>query len=138
MRTPSRLLLLAAITCCVGCHHCPTHIVATPAPPTATPGPARLNILTWNIWMMPWFTFQSPHNRKRAGAIADELLKQDFDILCFEKAFDGGARNVLLKALGTRYPNHYGPANSGSLKVNSGLWILSRIPLSESHEIQFR
>ena len=46
---------------------------------------------------------------------------------------------MLSKALGARYPYRYGPANSGfSLKVNSGVWILSRIPLSERHEIQFR
>ena len=105
----------------------------------AAAGPPRLKILTWNMWMMPWFTFQSPRNRQRSAAIADELLKQDFDILCLEKSFDGGARDVLTKALGARYPYRYGPANSGfSLKVNSGVWILSRFPLSNYHEIQFR
>jgi hypothetical protein len=88
--------------------------------------------------MMPWFTFQSPRNHKRAAAIAGELLKQDFDIICFEKAFDGGARDVLLKALGPRY-REYGPANDGpSLKINSGVWVLSRIPLTKQGETQFR
>jgi endonuclease/exonuclease/phosphatase family metal-dependent hydrolase len=101
--------------------------------------PTRLKILTWNMWMMPWFTFQSPHNKERAAAIAAELLKQDFDILCLEKSFDGGARDVLTKALGARYPYRYGPANTGvSLKVNSGVWILSRFELSNYHEIQYR
>jgi hypothetical protein len=47
--------------------------------------------------MMPWFTFQSPRNKDRAAAIAAELLKLDFDILCLEKAFDGGARDVLTR-----------------------------------------
>jgi endonuclease/exonuclease/phosphatase family metal-dependent hydrolase len=89
--------------------------------------------------MMPWFTFQSPHNHTRARAIAEEILKLDFDILCLEKSFDGGARAVLAEALHARYPYNYGPANSGfSFKVNSGVWILSRIPLSERHDIQFR
>ncbi len=133
------MLLLTA------CHHyCPAGLVATPpAPSIGEPrlpaGPAQLKILTWNIWMMPWFTFQSPHNQKRARAIAEELLNLDLDILCLEKAFDGGARAVLSKALGARYPYRYGPTNSGfSLKVNSGVWVLSRIPLSGLHEIQFR
>src|SRR5262245_12035633 len=132
------LLLLTA------CHHCPVGLVATPPPPPAVgpglpTGPAQLKILTWNIWMMPWFTFQSPHNQARARAIAEEILKLDFDILCLEKAFDGGARAVLSRALGARYPYRYGPANSGfSLKVNSGVWIFSRIPLTDRHEIQFR
>ncbi len=89
--------------------------------------------------MMPAFTFQSPRNRDRAADIATELLKQDFDILCLEKSFDGGARNVLTQALKARYPYRYGPANSDfSLKVNSGVWILSRFALSDYHEIQYR
>src|SRR6185295_5220964 len=95
-------------------------------------------ILTWNIWMMPPFTFQSPRNRKRAAVIAAELLDRDFDILCLEKVFDSGARVVLEKALGQRYPYRYGPANCGGLKVNSGVWILSRFPLSDYREIQYR
>ena len=87
---------------------------------------------------MPRFTFQSPENNKRAAAIAAELLKQDFDILCFEKAFDAGAREVLWNELRARYPNKYGPANNGfSLKVNSGVWVLSRLPLTELGETQF-
>jgi endonuclease/exonuclease/phosphatase family metal-dependent hydrolase len=117
-------------------------MVATPAPPLPTPLPAdsaRLKVLTWNIWMMPRLTFQSPENCKRAAAIAVEVLKQDFDILCFEKAFDAAARHVLWNALRARYPNQYGPANNGpSLKVNSGVWILSRTPLTELGETQFR
>lgn len=100
---------------------------------------ARLRILTWNIWMMPWFTFQSPGNRRRAAAIAEELLKLDADILCLEKVFDRGARDVLVKTLGSRYPHRYGPANSGfNLKVNSGVWVLSKFPLPRRREIQFR
>src|SRR5882724_11918094 len=107
----SALLLLTA------CHHCPAGLIAMPSAPSIgdlrlPAGPAPLKILTWNIWMMPWFTFQSPHNQERARAIAEEILKLDYDILCLEKAFDGGARAVLSKALGGRYPYRYGPANS--------------------------
>jgi hypothetical protein len=117
-------------------------MIATPAPPlpqSLPTDPARLKILTWNIWMMPEFTFQSPRNVKRAAAIAEELLKQNFDILCLEKAFDARAREVIWNAMRTRYPFRYGPANNGfSIKVNSGVWILSRIPLIELGETQFR
>ena len=138
----ARLALVGAVLCCGGCFHCPDSVVAVPAPPAPVPlpvDPARVKVLTWNIWMMPWFTFQSPHNRERAAVIAQELLKLDLDILCFQKAFDSGARDVLWEALRTRFPNQYGPANSGfSLKVNSGVWILSRMPLTELGEIQFR
>jgi hypothetical protein len=99
----------------------------------------QLKLLTWNIWMMPTWTFQSPKNSQRAAAIADQLLLRDFDVLCFEKAFDGGARDVLKRKLGPRYPYAYGPLNqNGSpFKINGGLWVLSRLPLSELRELQF-
>jgi hypothetical protein len=67
------------------------------------------------------------------------LLKLDLDIPCPEKVFDGGAHKVLSKALNARYPYQYGPANSKlSIKVNSGVWVVSRFPLTELKEIQFR
>jgi endonuclease/exonuclease/phosphatase family metal-dependent hydrolase len=137
--------LLSALLLLSGCQHCPTTLL--PAPPArpivaqqAPPADhAALKILTWNIWMMPAFTFQSPLNTRRAAAIAASLEELDYDIICFEKAFDGAARAVLSKALGMRYPHRYGPANSGfSLKVNSGVWVFSRFPLTVVREIQFR
>src|SRR5712691_10463623 len=75
LKACSTMLLLTA------CHHyCPAGLVATAPAPSIRDlrlpaGPGQLKILTWNIWMMPWFTFQSPHNQKRARAIAEELLK---------------------------------------------------------------
>lgn len=98
-----------------------------------------LSILTWNIWMMPEWTFQSPHNAKRAAAIADEVSKLDLDIVCFEKVFDDVARHVLVTMLGNQFPYRYGPANnwSFSLLLNSGVWVLSRIPLNNYQEIEF-
>ncbi|WP_437320233.1 sphingomyelin phosphodiesterase [Sorangium sp. So ce385] len=99
-----------------------------------------LRLLTWNIWMMPWLLHDiSPCNKARAAAIADELLGRDFDILCLEKAFDGAARGVLESKLQARYPYRYGPVNSSgvSVKINGGVWVLSRLPLSDHHEIQF-
>jgi hypothetical protein len=99
----------------------------------------RLQILTWNVWMMPWWTFQSPRNTPRAAAIAAELLQRDFDILCLEKVFDSGARKVLARALASHYPYQYGPANAScALKVHSGVWVVSRFPLTNYHAIQFR
>lgn len=100
---------------------------------------ATLKVLTWNIWMMPTWVFQSPNNAGRAAAIGVELSKLDFDILCLEKAFDSGARDVIGNALGGCHPYRYGPANDAglSLKIGSGVWVLSRIPLTDYHEIQF-
>lgn len=38
------------------------------------------------------------------------------------------------------YPYEYGPANSGgiSLRLNSGLWILCKMPLKKIDEIEFK
>jgi endonuclease/exonuclease/phosphatase family metal-dependent hydrolase len=98
-----------------------------------------LTILTWNIFMMPPWLHESPRNEPRAAAIAAELLPHDFDIICFEKAFDESARKVLLGALGARYPYRFGPANDWcSLEESSGVWVLSRVPLVNYAEIEFR
>jgi endonuclease/exonuclease/phosphatase family metal-dependent hydrolase len=100
-----------------------------------------LEILTWNIWMMPPAVLQSPKNEARAAAIATELLARDYDILCLEKAFDSGARVVLEQQLGARYPHRYGPINDhgGILppKINGGVWVLSKVPLTPVHTIEF-
>jgi endonuclease/exonuclease/phosphatase family metal-dependent hydrolase len=103
------------------------------------PSPTPLKLLTWNIWMMPGWVHASPRNGPRAAAIAAEIGKLDHDILCFEKAFDTEARDVLWAALHGRYPYRFGPANSTglSVKVNSGVWVLSRVPLTGYREIEF-
>ena len=97
-----------------------------------------LKVLTWNIWMMPGFTFQSPANKRRAAAIADVLNNQDVDVLCLEKAFDGRARKIIAERLHTKFPYMFGPANRKlGFKINSGVWVLSRIPLYGYREIEF-
>ena len=141
------LLSLAIAILGLGCWSCPTKPLSGPPPPphviqspsTHANRSGTLKILTWNIWMMPDYIFQSPRNGQRAGIIASDLLMLDYDIICFEKAFSTTGRHALARALAKRYPYQYGPANSGwSLKMNSGVWIVSRFPLTDYHEIQFR
>ena len=99
---------------------------------------ARLKIMTWNVFMMPPWTFQSPSNPARARAIARELSKLDYDIVCFEKAFDPKARQIFRELLGSRYPHRYGPANGDSwFKLSSGVYVFSRLPLTGYREIEF-
>src|SRR5690242_1020793 len=97
---------------------------------------ARLKILSWNIWMMPQWIDESPKNEARASAIATELLRFDFDLIVFVKAFDGAARNILQKSMNARYPYHYGPLIDGSVKLNGGVYVLSRIPVTFVREIE--
>ncbi len=117
--------------------------------PVSTPDPVRFDacrtrgantfrILTWNVFLMPEWIHESPRNVPRAGAIAAALLEHDFDILCLQKVFDDDAREVLEATLGAAYPHRFGPANDGpSLKINSGVLVLSRHPLTDYQTIQF-
>jgi endonuclease/exonuclease/phosphatase family metal-dependent hydrolase len=114
---------------------------ADPETPTvASDEIAAVSVLTWNVFMMPTWTRESPSNRERAHAIAVELLKFDYDILVLEKVFDRGAREVLDVELKDRYPYRFGPVNGSgcSLKLNGGVYVLSRVELSGYQEIQFR
>ena len=108
------------------------------------PSGHALRVLTGNIWMMPEILPEawggSPSNQRRAEAIAAVLnQQQDLDIICLEKAFDRKARKIIARRLNTKYPYAYGPANNGwfSLRINSGVWVLSRIPLDHYRQIKF-
>jgi endonuclease/exonuclease/phosphatase family metal-dependent hydrolase len=97
-----------------------------------------LKILTWNIYMLPhcsWFH----DNCRRARFIAGKLKYSEYDIILFEEAFDRRPRNILKEELESSFPYIYGPANYSfiSVRANSGLWILSKIPLQRLEEIEF-
>ena len=99
----------------------------------------KLKILTWNIYMLP-FCSKIHKNCKRAMAIAQEIPDYAYDIIVFEEAFDHKARKILRNQLKDYYPFMYGPANksSFSLRTNSGIWILSKIPLQQLEQIEFK
>jgi endonuclease/exonuclease/phosphatase family metal-dependent hydrolase len=81
--------------------------------------------------------FREPDGR--AEAITKALSVCDYDIIIFQEAFTWQSRTVLKEALHDRYPFAYGPANRSwfSMKANSGIWILSKIPLRIRKEIEF-
>jgi sphingomyelin phosphodiesterase len=99
----------------------------------------ELKILTWNIYMLP-FCSELHGNCKRAEIIAHRLAGYNNDIIVFEEAFDRRARKILRSQLKMDYPFMYGPANDNgfSFKTNSGIWILSKIPLRQLEQIEFR
>ena len=99
----------------------------------------KLKILTWNIYMLP-FCSKIHKNCKRAMAIAQEIPGYAYDIIVFEEAFDHKARNIIRNHLKDYYPFMYGPANKSafSLRTNSGLWFLSKIPLRQLEQIEFK
>lgn len=99
----------------------------------------ELKILSWNIFMLPRFV--RPYaKRKRAKKIAEVISREDQDIIIFQEAFHSGARRILKKALKDAYPHMIGPVNHKPfwVKASSGLWVISKIPLTEVEAIDFK
>lgn len=99
----------------------------------------NLKILSWNIYMLPTIV-PKKGKRERAYSIVDNLKKSDFDIIVFQEAFLPAARKIISEGLRTLYPFTYGPANSGgfTIRVNSGVWVISKLPLKILNTTQFK
>ena len=99
---------------------------------------APLKILSWNIGMLPVLDMFKEKD-ERAQAIANALYLKNYDIIVFQEAFTLRARTVIGQTLQNLYPFAYGPVNQValSLRVNSGIWILSKVPLLIKKEIEF-
>ena len=97
-----------------------------------------LTILSWNIGMLPVLDIIKESD-ERIQAIATVLRDKEYDIIVFQEAFTLSARKVISQSLHDQYPFAYGPVNKSffSLRVNSGIWILSKIPLKIRKEIEF-
>lgn len=102
-----------------------------------TEGP-RLKVLSWNIYMLPPIVVRKG-KEERAYAIVEELKKSDYDVIVFQEAFLTKARDIISKGLDSVYKYAYGPANSSkpNIKTNSGVWVISKIPLRELGQIEF-
>jgi endonuclease/exonuclease/phosphatase family metal-dependent hydrolase len=140
-----RQVLFGAVASAVGGCRASQRVdrVTTPVPASfdlcQAAAPAVLRILTWNIFMMPAWIHESPRNEPRGAAIGATLREQDLDVICLQKAFDRGARDSLARALGGDYAYRYGPINDRTgVEINGGVWVLSRRPLIDYREIEFR
>ncbi len=113
-------------------------LTENPAQGTHWNNDKELKILSWNIYMLPYISLFNK-NGERAKTIAEKLHDSDYQIIVFQEAFSSKCRNILAKGLLKEYPFQYGPANRNNLpfKTNSGLWVVSKIPLTELGEFQF-
>lgn len=98
--------------------------------------PDSLDVLSWNIYMRPSGIFWNGQ-MKRAEHIGMLLKESDHDVLLFQEAFGRKSRKVLRKALDGSFPYEVLPAGNGRM-LNSGLWVLSRIPIHAVQVISFR
>ncbi len=100
---------------------------------------SELKILSWNIYMLPRFVLLTG-KRKRSKKIPEAIGPEGYDIIVFQEAFHSRTRKILWDRLSEDYPYEYGPANNKKTPVvtNSGIWVLSKIPLLELGTIDFK
>lgn len=103
-----------------------------------------LNILSWNIYLLPGITnlsksIEKSDKKLRAAEIANYLNTSTYDIVVFQEAFFNPARRILSKDVREQYPYQYGPINPSklSLKTSSGIFIVSRTPLKILGTVQY-
>ena len=98
----------------------------------------ELRILSWNIYMLPYLSLFND-NDQRSKAIAERLNGSDYHIIVFQEAFSRKCRNIMSRILMASFPFQYGPANdvTFSLRTNSGLWIVSKFPLTQLDQLKF-
>ncbi|MGZ4037694.1 MAG: sphingomyelin phosphodiesterase [Bacteroidia bacterium] len=101
-------------------------------------GHVQLKILSWNIYMMPHMIIHSGQDA-RAKEIVEQLKNEGVDVIVFEEAFDRRARSIIREGLKAAFPYESGdPAKSAWFKGSSGVWVLSKTPLTVVKQIFFR
>jgi endonuclease/exonuclease/phosphatase family metal-dependent hydrolase len=97
-----------------------------------------LRVLSWNIYLLPVLSLFND-NQSRAKAIADQIVESNYDVVVFQEAFSATNRRHIARKIQEIFPYQYGPVNQGrSLhRTNSGLWVVSRIPLTTLGTIRF-
>ena len=98
-----------------------------------------LKILSWNIKMMPapygWF-----HNTSKRSENIIKVLKNSkrYDVILFQEAFSYKIRNKIYNSLKDLYPHQIDIKDETDFyKMNSGLWVISSIPITLIDNINF-
>jgi endonuclease/exonuclease/phosphatase family metal-dependent hydrolase len=97
---------------------------------------APLKVLTWNVFLRPHSLFKDGQ-RKRAEAIAEVLLQENYDVIALQEVFDKTRRMTLIDRLGDQYPHFAGPSDRGLLKINDGLMIFSKYPIVDEEIMRY-
>ncbi len=102
-----------------------------------------IKIASWNIQMLPslYAPFSKLVRKKqkiRCPKIVQYLNASEFDFVILQEVFDKRREKELLTGLSTRYPHILKPIKKGfSLKLSSGIMVLSRHPLKLIDHIIF-
>lgn len=119
--------------------HAQEALSSTPSTLNQIDSAASLKVLSWNIYMLPPLA-KFTGKQRRAKRIGNLLKDSDFDIFVFQEAFHGASRRKIWRRLKEHFPYKLGPANQRwySFKTNSGIWMVSRIPLKQLGTIDFK
>jgi endonuclease/exonuclease/phosphatase family metal-dependent hydrolase len=100
---------------------------------------SSLKILSWNIHCLPVFAYVNG-KRKRSTEIGKLLMKEDYDVIVFQEAFNHGARRRIRRETRPIYQWRVGPANARyiTIRANSGIWMISKIPIDKVDKIKFK
>jgi endonuclease/exonuclease/phosphatase family metal-dependent hydrolase len=97
-----------------------------------------LKLLSWNVQMLP--PALGMGKAKRARAIAEELKKSTYDVVVFQELFYSRSRKIISRNLREFFPHQTSVLNkkSISLKVNGGVMIFSRHPITSVKQIRYK
>ncbi|HRI28322.1 MAG TPA: sphingomyelin phosphodiesterase [Chitinophagales bacterium] len=102
-----------------------------PANPQDMLNPHTLNVLTYNVYMLPpplAFT----HQKKRAALLPAYL--HGYDAIILNEVFYNAARKILLKGLAAEYPYQTKVLDKKGRPVNGGVVIVSRWPIEKTDQ----
>ncbi len=106
--------------------------------PTVSPSASKLVVLHWDIFMTPPPVGYLDAPTCRAAAIADQIAQSGADVVTLNEAFDRVNLPVLTQALRKRYPHQVlHKPDAASRKLNGGLAILSKTPLTQVQHLVF-
>ncbi|KAF5431843.1 Endonuclease, partial [Candidatus Methanophagaceae archaeon] len=93
-----------------------------------------LRLLTYNLAMLATGDSNEDiylmDDEKRAGIIADHVLKEEHDIVVFQEVFHDDGKDVLANKLGGTYPHYIYKLDAHDLDQDSGLMLFSRYPFA--------
>lgn len=93
--------------------------------------------MTWNVFMVPPVIFKSCQT-ERAVQIADYIKQVNPDIIVLDETFMESTSAILKRKLDSVFHYQSDITESGILKMNSGVWIFSKYPISKQDFILYK
>lgn len=103
----------------------------------SSPREQQLKVLTWNVFLRPRAILWGDHQSARAREMVQLLREEDYDVVVLQEAFDRVSLRILTEGLKDIYPHFILPKRKGLLHTNSGLLVLSRLPIEKVDHVFF-